>query len=99
MALVIRGLLSSISLIRDPLKYTKPHNSRTFSYLEKPCSADYEVAGTTTECFIDLGKLILLKISLPWSKSVKLTVEYSRSPRKYVYTYTLRMEKISIKKT
>jgi hypothetical protein len=27
-----------------------------------------------TECFIDLGKLNLLKISLPWSKSVKLTV-------------------------
>jgi hypothetical protein len=29
---------------------------------------------TTTECFIDLGKLNLFKISLPWSKSVKLTV-------------------------
>jgi hypothetical protein len=28
----------------------------------------------STECFIDLGKLNLLKISLPWSKSVKLTV-------------------------
>ncbi len=28
-----------------------------------------------TECFIDLGKLNLFKISLPWSKSVKLTVE------------------------
>jgi hypothetical protein len=27
---------------------------------------------TSTECFIDLGKLNLLKISLPWSKSVKL---------------------------
>jgi hypothetical protein len=27
-----------------------------------------------TECFIDLGKLNLFKISLPWSKSVKLTV-------------------------
>jgi hypothetical protein len=29
-----------------------------------------------TECFIDLGKLNLLKISLPWSKSVKLTVYF-----------------------
>jgi hypothetical protein len=28
----------------------------------------------STKCFIDLGNLILLKISLPWSKSVKLTV-------------------------
>jgi hypothetical protein len=28
-----------------------------------------------TGCFIDLGKLNLLKISLPWSKSVKQTVE------------------------
>ncbi len=28
-----------------------------------------------TECFIDLGKLNLLKISLPWSKSVKQTVD------------------------
>ncbi len=28
-----------------------------------------------TECFIDLGKLNLFKISLPWSKSVKLTVD------------------------
>ncbi len=27
-----------------------------------------------TVCFIDLGKLNLLKISLPWSKSVKQTV-------------------------
>ncbi len=30
-----------------------------------------------TACFIDLGKLNLLKISLPWSKSVKLTVGQS----------------------
>jgi hypothetical protein len=29
---------------------------------------------TDTECFIDLGKINLLKISLPWSKSVKQTV-------------------------
>ncbi len=28
----------------------------------------------TTVCFIDLGKLNLLKISLPWSKSMKQTV-------------------------
>ncbi len=28
----------------------------------------------STECFIDLGKLNLLKISLPWPKSEKLTV-------------------------
>jgi hypothetical protein len=28
----------------------------------------------STECFIDLGKLNQLKISLPWAKSVKLTV-------------------------
>jgi len=36
-----------------------------------------------TECFIDLGKLNLLKISLPWSKSVKLTEEFyiTGSPR------------------
>jgi hypothetical protein len=27
------------------------------------------------QCFIDVDKLNLFKISLPWSKSVKLTVE------------------------
>ncbi len=30
----------------------------------------------STECFIDLGKLNLFKISLCWSKSVKLTVPH-----------------------
>jgi hypothetical protein len=33
----------------------------------------YKPPPTHTECFIDLGKLNLLKIYLPWSKSVKLT--------------------------
>ncbi len=41
----------------------------------------YSVNGFTfskaqiTECFIDLGKLNLLKISLSWSKSVKQSLE------------------------
>ncbi len=39
-----------------------------------PGQASY-LDGRTTECFIDLGKLNLLKISHTWSKSVKLTVQ------------------------
>ncbi len=31
--------------------------------------------GLSTVCFIDLGKLNLLIILLPWSKSVKQTVD------------------------
>ncbi len=37
---------------------------------------------STTECFIDLGNLNLFKISLPWSKSVKLTVDRGRDMKK-----------------
>ncbi len=42
--------------------------------LNQVLSNTINVLSVTTECFIDLGKLNLLKISLPWSKSVKLTV-------------------------
>jgi hypothetical protein len=42
---------------------------------EKVCVCSRE---RYTECFIDLGKLNLFKISHPWSKSVKLTVDRER---------------------
>ncbi len=41
----------------------------------KVCLLIFQVL-VATECFIDLGKLNLLKISLPWSKSVKLTLQH-----------------------
>ncbi len=45
----------------------------------------------STVCFIDLGKLNLLKISLPWSKSLKQTVEFGQ--RSYDHFLSLGVEK------
>jgi hypothetical protein len=50
---------------------------RNYAALFKNGSSNVETHNLLdTECFIDLGKLNLLKISLPWSKSVKQTVDF-----------------------
>ncbi len=62
---------ANLSPIKRKLKRKTFFFHSIFSDLE---NFSLHLSHNHTECFIDLGKLNLLKISLPWSKSVKLTV-------------------------
>ncbi len=67
---------------RDKLKKVIEKKGRKFKKTAKQWRESKENEGRIrnyTVCFIDLGKLNMIKISLPWSKQVKQTVEENES--------------------